>query len=479
MAYTATETRQIRQEIIVGFAAMLLAVVGILLFIQEKYIYYLVGFLSFAAVGWCQTNIKRWVYLAIITIPISPSMPIWKFKNPVTSELSDFVVLVVLLVFFFNYLMSQSKRKGFDSYLMAPLIAYGAVATVSCFAGYYVHYEKMLIINALGHLFKWFSYVGMYFVIFKMFKDEKDLKDLLRVILLAFTLGAAVAAVQYLRQPTLHGRVFRSAGYMEGANVFAGILAVMLLFYFNVIIQQKSKEIFPSWIVYPSLAVILVALVATFSRSGWVALGMGLTVISLLKGRNYIAALAVLMTIAAFLLLGKPVEQRIEMTFEAHPWSTLPIDIGGREGIWKIAVDRLKDTGFWGVGYLNFGQTVMGTMPHNFFLALIGESGPVGLILFIFFLYRLFRAILFLYQHHPDPFFKTCAFGSLVVLAVVLILEFFGEYFYSAPLTFLVFAFYGVSRLSFQNEIDKFSETMRRGKPLVSLDYQWDSFNRV
>lgn len=476
MAFAPSLSRRIQQELMVGFAAMILAVLGILLFVQEKYIYYLIGFLSFAAIVWCQANTKRWIYLTIITIPISPSFPIWKFKNPVTSELSDFVVMIVLMVFGFNYLMNQSKRKGFDKYITLPLLGYSVMAIISCAAGYYVHYEKILVINAAGHFFKWFSYLFLYIVIFKFFKNDKELKDLLRVTLLSITVGAAVAAASYFHNPVVQGRVHRSSGFMEGENAFAAILVIILLFYFNLVIQKKSRELFPNWIFYPCLMVILLALVTTFSRTGWAALAAGLIIIAFFKGRNYVAALVIVMTIVAFLVLGKPAQQRIERTFEVQPWSHLPIDIGGREGLWLLSISRFKDTGFWGVGYLNFGQTVMGTMPHNLFLALIGESGPLGLFLFLFLYYRLFKSTFFIYRHHPDPFFKNCAFGMTIILFIIFIIEFLGEFLYGAPLIFTLFSLYGVCRISFQNEVDKARETQRLDKPLLRLNYQLNSF---
>jgi len=453
----ANSQRQ-QQELIVAFVTMVLGVVGILLFVQERLIYYLIGFLSFAAIAWCQFNTKRWAYLAFISMPLSPSVPLYKINYTVSAELSDFVVMAAILVFFLNFVLGNVKRKGWDSYVLVPISIFYLSEVVSSFTSFYVHYDKYLVANALGHLIKWALYILLYVVIFKTFVEESELINMIRVIAFAFAIGGIVVIYNYSTHSHFIGggsQIYRATGWFEGVNSFGVMLAIIMIFLYNLYISGQYKAVLPRYLFLLLWIGMLMAVISTLSRTAWAALGGTLVVLSFIKGRRYLAVLFIMGTLFMLQLFGKPVERRIENTFEDQPWSTLPVDIGGREKIWRTSMKLIAGYPLTGVGCSNFSQYSLGTTPHNQYIAILGESGVLGIITFGFFIYRFSRANLYLYRRQTDPFFKACASGSLNVWIVMLIVSITGEYFAIGVGMALTLFFYACPRIAYQLEKEK------------------------
>ena len=451
----ANSQRQ-QQELIVAFVTMVLGVIGILLFVQERLIYYLIGFLSFAAIAWCQFNVKRWIYLSFISMPLSPAIPLYKIHYWVTAELSDFVVMVAIFVFLLNLVLGQVKRKGWDNYVMIPLFLFFLSEVVSAFTSFYVHYDTYLILNALGHLVKWALYIMLYVTIFKTFNEKSELINLIRVIVFAFAIGGFVVVYNYsTHQHFIGPAIYRATGWFEGVNAFGTVLAIILIFLYNLYLSGYYQVVLPRYLFFPVCVSLLVAVIATLSRTAWVALFGTLVVLSFIRGRRYMAILFIMATAIIFLLFGKPVEKRVENTFEEHPWSTLPVDIGGRENIWRTSMKNIADYPLTGVGYSNFSQYVLGCTPHNQYISILGESGLLGIITFVFFAYRFSRANLYLYRRQSDPFFKACASGSMNVWIVILVVSVVMEYLAIGSGVALMMTFYACPRIVYQLEKEK------------------------
>jgi len=444
-----------RQELVLGFFLLLIFSLLFALFAQEKLLYYLIGIIILAVLGWAQINIKRWIYLVFLFMPISPTVNVIELPTQVSTELDDYVVWMAVLVFFLNSLLQPRLRRKNDLYLLIPFSLYLIACTLTSIFGFYFHYSFLLVANSIGHLVKWASYAFIYFMIFRVFREEKDIKNLLRVILVAFSIGSIITVYRYLTHSSEIDEFYRAKGMMEGLNGYASILALLLAFYFNIILLGKSRELFPTWLMLSLWVLICLALITTFSRTAWFALWASLIFISFLQRRRYIAVTLIALALANFLLLRSPVEERIKQTFEKQEWSSLPVDLGGREIIWRTGLKRIGSKYLIGVGYSNFSQVLMGTTAHNQYLAILGESGVPGLVTFFYLIYRLIKALLFLSRRHPHPFFRECAFASLIGLVVILVISFALEYFYMSPGIAVLLAFYASARLSFQMEMEK------------------------
>jgi len=455
MSQSLIGTATKKQELVLAFFLLLITTLLFVLFAQEKLLYYLIGMVVLVVVAWAQLNIRRWIYLVFIFMPLSPNVNVIQLKLKVSTELDDFVVWFTIIVFLLNTIVQPKMRRKNDFYLLVPLGLYLMACAFNSILAFYFHQRLILVASALGHLFKWASYVFIYFIILRVFSQERDFKNLLKVILVAFGLGAIVTVYRY-HQYSGGAGLYRAGGLMEGLNSYAMILAILLTFYFNLILLGKSKELFPTWLVLTLWIIILIALVTTFSRGAWFTLWGCLIAISFLRRRRYIAVILVAIAMLNFLFLRGPVERRIRNTFVKQPGSSLPVDLGGRDIIWKSAIRRI---GFKyilvGIGYSNFGQVLMGTTAHNQYLAILGESGLFGLAAFVFFLFRLTKTQIYLARHHPLPFFRECALGNLTGIIALILASFAGEFFYFPAGMAVFLAFYATSRATFQMANEK------------------------
>jgi len=445
-----------QSQSILIFFVLLVASISFFLFTQKKLIYVLIGIALVAGVAWCQFNLRRWIYLILIFMPLSPNITLYRIHAEVSAELNDFIVLTAVLVYSLNKWLAPVKRKKTDYYLFIPMVLYIMTCILSSLLGFYRHYQFVLVINSFAHLFKGIIYVSLYFIIFNVFQEEKELKTLLRIFILSFSLGAIITVYKYLVFSGGIIKIYRVGVIsQEGINAYGVTLALVLIFFYNLLLQGKAKELFPHWLFISLWSLILLAMIATFSRTAWASLWGGIIFLTFIRKRKYIGIVLILVATLNFLLLRKPVEKRIKMTLNKAYESPIPIDLGGREFIWVKALKRIGIKNILGVGSHNFQQTLMGTTPHNQYITVLGENGFLGLFAFFFLLYRIFKAHIYLSKYHPLPFFRECAIGSLTAFIVLSLASFGGEFLYMPSMS-LILILYAPSRITYQKEYEKF-----------------------
>ncbi len=71
----------------------------------------LAGLFGIGAILFCQFNLKRWIYLIILLIPLSPPIHIMKIRYEMDSGMADFLVLGIWFLFFINLAVGAIFRK--------------------------------------------------------------------------------------------------------------------------------------------------------------------------------------------------------------------------------------------------------------------------------------------------------------------------------------------------------------------------------
>ncbi len=458
-------------ELIVGVGFFIFSLLLFFLINREKLIYILIAILAVLVLAWAQFDVKRWVYLSFLFIPLSPSLPLYKVKLPVSIEFSDIIVWLTILAFIFNYALGRFREKEWDVYLMIPFGIFFFVSAVFSLLSYYRHYQIFLILNGFGHLFKWISYFALYFIIHKTFTKAKDIISLLRFILLAFFLGSLIAIIRYFSLTKGALVLYRVGGLFEGINSYAVVLAILLIFYYNLILQGQAQRIFPLPLVVIFLSFILFSLVLTFSRTGWITLWLFVIFLTFFRGRRTLGIGLIFLSALTFYLMRNPVQRRIEMTIENPASEEIPVDLGERDKIWKTTLKKIRRHPFSGVGFLNFSQSVLATTPHNQYLALIAELSIFGFFAFIYLIYRLLRAIYFLYRVQPAGFFKDISFGAGLVLLALIFASFAGEFFYSSPILAVFLGLFASARVGY-DIVNEMVLTQKRSLILLRTPYQ-------
>jgi O-antigen ligase len=163
------------------------------------------------------------------------------------------------------------------------------------------------------------------------------------------------------------------------------------------------------------IMVVVIAMMAVdvafllWGRSGYLALViMAVAVVTFLARGSWrtkaLAGLGVLVFVCLLLGLDGQVRGRVGQAlheFETGRQSATPTSLGYRAVFWPTTMRMVRDHPIFGVGtggfedgYRPYGQTVSGWQgnetgdPHNQFLKILGEQGLLGLVAFLFFIFR-------------------------------------------------------------------------------------------
>jgi O-antigen ligase len=149
------------------------------------------------------------------------------------------------------------------------------------------------------------------------------------------------------------------------------------------------------------LAFLLIIELATLSRSGLLGLGVGLLVLALPYRARLLSARLTVPLGAALALVGIVVLSRL--SFFTKVLSTR-VETGGRStsahfGVYDFIPQVLAHHPLFGLGFNTFSvyyQEVTGKTnwgPHSFYVALLVETGLVGAVVFVAFIWYLFRRL--------------------------------------------------------------------------------------
>lgn len=168
---------------------------------------------------------------------------------------------------------------------------------------------------------------------------------------------------------------------LGGFNVFAAFSAILVVLRLSMWILRKDR---PSVLIVVAMGICVLTIMFTFSRSGFLALAGGVTMVATLKAqdrrRNWMAIGSIIGLLAALpFVLGEPITTRI---------STINLNAAsGRQQIWATAWEGflLKPiTGHGLSSFLMYSEYVFmdgrnyTSSTHNLLLQLLYELGIVG-----------------------------------------------------------------------------------------------------
>jgi putative inorganic carbon (HCO3(-)) transporter len=179
------------------------------------------------------------------------------------------------------------------------------------------------------------------------------------------------------------GVALRVYATLENPNVLAEYLDLIIPFTVALAISEKKKAI--RLVTLGCLAVQLLALLFSYSRGGWLATIIAVSVFLIAIDRRFVVLL-VLGAVAGLLVMPATYITRLLSIGDVSDKSTLY-----RMYIWLGSIDMVKD-GNWAVGigggetafravyrYYDYGG-VVAPHSHNLFLQFLVESGVFGLL---------------------------------------------------------------------------------------------------
>jgi len=347
---------------------------------------------------------------------IEVSLLIMVFLSPVGGALAFFALLVA--VFFWIYKMIISKEiKLVPAPLNYPIFIFVLVGFCSIFFS-----TKPLTSFAAWIILLTFSLT--YFLIVNNLKSRKQLERIIKALVIATTLVAVIGIIQYYTGLGVSYRLkyfsfdFLQQGYrvkstMSNPNILAGLfvlaiplsLSLLLGNYKKLHYASKTKTIGKDILMALSALAMILCLIFTYSRGGWIGLLGALLIFGWLKNKKFFILFLLSILLSTVLIGG--VRNRLESLTNIYFSSNIERLYG-----WQSALKIIKDHPFFGCGLNTFQQIYPQYMApqakemlahaHNTFLQIGAEMGLIALGIFIWIFFTLFSHLWYTFKNIPE-----------------------------------------------------------------------------
>ncbi|ODS31249.1 MAG: lipid A core O-antigen ligase related enzyme [Candidatus Scalindua rubra] len=348
------------------------------------------------------------LYLLVFSMLLSPEFGQRETQGEGFTIRLDDMLLVVLS---FSWFARSAIKKELGIFPKTPLNRGIAAYILICFFSTVMGgiYGK---INIIGLMFvlKYFEYFIVFYMVVNFIRTEEQIK--IFVILLLIT--CAITCFIAISQIPGGGRVSAPFEGQSGEpGTLGGYLVLMLSISMGLFLTSESRRV---KILLSGLIVInIISIMATESRASWMGLPFMYLCFIILSKRKLllIGTLIILIAISPF-ILPENVKKRYSGTFKTE--RGFQAKIGGT----NLALDSsatlrvlswqgiLRDIRFHPI--FGYGITGYWFIDAQYFRTLI-ELGIVGLSIFIYLLYQIFRFLLQAYHIASDNFGKGLAMG--------------------------------------------------------------------
>ncbi len=356
-------------------------------------------------------EIRIGIYLAVLMLPFMPDMlnllyliflvgvyiykGLFKMTNPLSKEAVDIPIIIYALLILISTITSIDPSGSF----------------------------RDLAIH--------FTAIGFVLVVINNIQTKEDFNILVTFLVIAATLVALYGLYQYkvgvemedkwvdsVNNPDIKTRVYSVFG---NPNILAEYLIMIIpisaaLFWYSKKIHKKAIFLITSLI-------LTIALVLTLSRGGWVGFAFGIFIFIILIEKKLLLALIPIALLGIY-FLPQSIINRILTIGNLGDSSN-----AYRIRLWKITLEIIRDNWLVGVGfgYIPFKttfETYIRTMPayhsHNTYLQTMGEMGILGLIVFVMFIFVLYKYAIKRLMKDEDRYIRTMAGGVLAGLSALL-----------------------------------------------------------
>lgn len=256
-------------------------------------------------------------------------------------------------------------------------------------------------------------------------------------------------------------------------NIFAEYLVMLTPLAVGTMWYTKSMKKKLTFII--GVGVLLLALLMTMSRGGWLGIFVAAFVFVLIVDKRLLV-LAIPIVLIAVPFLPKSILQRF-----ISIGSNVDSSILYRTKIYQITANIIKDNFINGVGfgYIPFKQvyeTYIRTMPiyhaHNTFLEIFAEGGIIGLLVFLILIFSLIKNGLCYLTKSSDKYIKYLGAGAMASLFGILANGMTEHILYMPRIIFTFWILVGLIicliRLSKNLNKEELKEELRENNLLVS-----------
>ncbi len=283
-------------------------------------------------------------------------------------------------------------------------------------------------------------------------KNSAQMADAIEIILVALTISGLYGIWQEIQGVPLdpsqvdldlnEGMMGRIYSTLDNPNNYAEVLIMLLPFYAAVLFYSKGivKKLLFLALAVPSL----VALFLTGSRSSWIGFAIAILVFSFLKNKAIVPVL-IIAGILAFPFLPQSISRRALTLLNPMADDSIMYRISIYKTIWPL----FKDYWVTGLGLGNeifqkLGQNLYQYTKqapihsHNVFLQVWFETGVVGALAFIGYIFGMIKKAVKSIKRTTDPVIANMLVAGAASIAGILVVSLF-EYVWFYPRVMLIF----------------------------------------
>lgn len=359
------------------------------------------------------------LYILILSMLLSPEVILGNvaqagpLSRGVTLRLDDFLIAVIGLSWFARTALEKDLGLLRRTPLNGPIFGYICIMIVSTGLGYI----NGRVAGKAGFFFtlKIIEYFVIYFMTVNLVRD----RDQVRKIIAALIITCILVSIHGIAQIPSGQRVTAPfEGQNPEPNTFGGYLVFMLSLILTIALTHERPRVRRGMFL---MAVIIVPLIFSFSRSSMVGLiGMSLALLAFSRRRLVLVLGLVVVVLAGPAILPQKFKERVTYTWD-QPYKGHPLQIE----VFGITLDT--STSQRVVAYQRVSQDwlkhpVLGTGITGYrfidaqFARVLAETGLAGLLVFLWLLVSVFRVGHRTYRYARTPLFRCLGLGLAVGL---------------------------------------------------------------
>lgn len=368
------------------------------------------------------TSVPVALYLLIASMLLSPEIAIGRIEGrgvggrELSFRMDDILLVVIGVSWLVKNIVYRELALFRETPLNRPIAVYMAICVISTLIGVLNGHVRPL--TGFFFVLKYFEY---FFVFFMVVNHVRSQQQVVGLVLALLTVGLIVSLYAISQIPSGQRASAPFEGEVGEPNTLGGYLVFLLAIMTGLLLHVQFGPIRIALLVLAGFAVL--ALMATLSRSSYLAGAVLLMTVGLTQWRRPRVLTLLLVVIALVPLLAPAnVKQRVNETFFGRQYGG-EIKVGNM-GLDLSTTERLKSWTYVLKDWVHdpiLGRGITGyAWADAQYVKIIGETGLAGLVAFGFIIYRLWRCARESFLSETDPFAKGLAHGFLLALVAML-----------------------------------------------------------
>jgi hypothetical protein len=288
--------------------------------------------------------------------------------------------------------------------------------------------------GAMTETLRFASIAVLYMVIVAVIRDRRHLVMMVAAVMASLVVPTIVALWQFAHGgSTVIGEVGRSAGTFLQPDPFGIFLGFLSAFLVPLALTRGVRGRILVFLVLPP---VLLALIASYTRTGWVGFVFGVLVIAVIRYRVILAFAPVFLILVAAAI---PSTLHRFNDVSAGPTQYGPGNsLRARIDLWRQNLPKVEHDPLFGIGFKSIveGTTavqgggvnvVAGAHSHSDFVRSLVELGVPGFVLFCWLLFGTWRACKRAYERAAaarDPALTALTLGVLAAASAYILMSF-------------------------------------------------------